>query len=220
MKTIINSVRENEMNALRKTMMAIGGITALVLVMALAVPKTTHAVIATFVQVVNAPSQPVPVANGTDAGGNLLPLQNRDIDTSSRHAVQLSATATIAPGNQEGRNVFFQVPAGKRLVIEYISSIIGTSSTDTLLEFDVDTIEVLSSGVQDEFANHFVPTFVGIDDRGRKRYTFSQPLRAYSDGIVAIDFQLNAAATASAVGSVTIEGYFVDCASAACPPPQ
>jgi hypothetical protein len=207
-----------KVNTLRKAMIAIGGITALVLVMALAVPKTTHAVIATFVQVVNTPSQPVPVANGTDAGGNLLPLQNRDIDNGPRHAVQFGGSAEILTGALEGARAIYQIPAGKRLVIEHASGqIVLNSSNDSLVYAAVTTEEFLAGnliGLQ----NYVVPVLLGTDANGAKHYAFSQSFRGFSDNGVTLRFERNNSAAAEAVAQVTVQGYLVDC-TGACPPP-
>ena len=51
------------MNTLRRAAMAIGVMTVVALVLALAAPKPAHGIVATMVQVVNTPSQPVPVAD-------------------------------------------------------------------------------------------------------------------------------------------------------------
>jgi hypothetical protein len=48
------------MNLLRRTLMALGSLTFLALVIALAAPKAAHGIVATFVQVVNTAANPVP----------------------------------------------------------------------------------------------------------------------------------------------------------------
>jgi hypothetical protein len=194
-----------KLNTLRKAMMAIGGITALVFIISLAAPKTTHAVIATFVQVVNTPSQPVPVANGTDAGGNLLPLQNRDIDNGPRHAVQFIGSGEILTGTTEGAGAIYQVPVGKRLVIEHASGEIYLSSNDSLMKVAITTEEFLAGSLIG-LDNYFVPALVGTDANGAKRYAFSQSFRGFSDNGVALQLERNNSAAAKAVAHVTLQG--------------
>jgi hypothetical protein len=208
-----------KVNTVRKAMMAIGGITALVFIISLAAPKTTHAVIATFVQVVNAPSQPVPVANGTDANG-VLPLQNRNIDNGPRNAIQLTAAMFIAAGAENGGGLLqasggtnFQVPIGKRLVIEHVSGEIALASSDSVVNVRVITFRPGS-----ENPNYLVPSPpLGSDSSGLKHFAFSQAIRAYSDqgGFVIWNFSRSNTST-DAFGQMTIQGYLVDC-TGACP---
>jgi hypothetical protein len=214
-----------KVNTLRKAMMAIGGITALVFIISLAAPKTTHAVIATFVQVVNAPSQPVPVANGTDANG-VLPLQNRDIDNGPRNAIQLGGRVDVSPGavsyfsSLTFGGATFQVPSGKRLVIEHASGTIYTVAGDSVVQVGLDAPQnFLYSTVG--HTRYFVPISVGTDSAGRNRFAFSQSIRAYFDAgsAVAMSFERTNRGAADAFAFVTLDGYLVDC-TGACPPSQ
>jgi hypothetical protein len=86
-------------NTLRKAMMAIGGLTALILIMELAIPKTTHALVATFVEI-------VPNAT-THVGQTQSQLVNLYCGTVCYH---LSSDGTLSTSA-------FQVPAGQSLVI-------------------------------------------------------------------------------------------------------
>jgi hypothetical protein len=49
------------MNILRRAITAIGGITVVALLITVVVPKTTHALVATLVQVISPSANPVPI---------------------------------------------------------------------------------------------------------------------------------------------------------------
>lgn len=78
------------------------------------------------VKVINSPSEPVPVT-GTVSVSNLggTPLPVRDVDNPARQPFQ--ANIIEAPPFIPNP-VFFTVPAGKRLVIEYVSADIQAAS--------------------------------------------------------------------------------------------
>ena len=71
------------------------------------------------VKVINSPSEPVPVT-GTVSVSNLggAPLPVRDVDNAARQPFQAKINEVVLSPNP----VFFTVPAGKRLVIEYVSA--------------------------------------------------------------------------------------------------
>ena len=113
------------------------------------------------VEVVNAPSEPVPVA-GTININNLStdPIPVRDVDISARLPVQF--------------NELYTVPSGRRLVIEYISIDVAASAMCGLM-----TAALKQEGIVLHLYN---PTFVGILTIGPStayKYGLSQETRAY-----------------------------------------
>jgi hypothetical protein len=117
-----------------RLLMVAGTMTLAVVSGLMAVPRAAHAVTSLLVQITNTVANPVP---------------NRDVDNPVRRAVQLRTTAAftgtdIASGNFttfDGND--FVVPAGKRLVVEFISSDMnvpqGVSATDTVFSGVIST---------------------------------------------------------------------------------
>jgi hypothetical protein len=123
------------MKQFAKRLLVVAGTMTLAVVLGLmAVPRAAHAVTSLLVQITNTVANPVP---------------NRDVDNPVRQAVQLRTTAAftgtdIASGNFttfDGND--FVVPAGKRLVVEFISGDMnvpqGVSATDTVFSGVVST---------------------------------------------------------------------------------
>jgi hypothetical protein len=98
------------MNILRRTVMAIGGMTVVALVIVLAAPKAAHGIVATFVQVVNTPTNAIPAVQAPAASDLYVYTCNAAFDFSS------FASCT-----------FPAVPAGKTLIIEAVSFFSQTS---------------------------------------------------------------------------------------------
>jgi len=109
---------------------------------------------------VNVVNTPLPVT-GTISVGNLgdSPLPVRDVDNPARQPVHFGSKYTV--------------PAGKRLVIEYISARFRTSATCGFLE-----VRLLDDIFNSSELHSFYPTFVGTDSTER-RYGLSQETKIY-----------------------------------------
>lgn len=107
------------MNVLRKILVGLGSLVAVALVLALAAPKTVHAIVSTLVTVVNTPANPVPVTLSTNGG---LPLHNMVLLECISSTLNSAGTATCANFNQinpDGSTSHspFAIPSGQTLVI-------------------------------------------------------------------------------------------------------
>jgi hypothetical protein len=110
-----------KMNMLRRAVTAIGGITIVALVMALAVPRAVPGIVATLVQVTNTSANPVPVTPVTaktvtvaNFSRTLLcgtPDDEGPFDVSSYSTIRFIGVANISPEQMPGfsDSVQFQV---------------------------------------------------------------------------------------------------------------
>ncbi|HVB85208.1 MAG TPA: hypothetical protein VNK23_00890 [Candidatus Dormibacteraeota bacterium] len=107
------------MMLLRRIAMAIGGTVVVALVLTLAVPRTAHAVLSALVTVVNN----VAVVNPT-AAGQTLAVITESADGQSHQPVQADCSPNSSAGfaGDFGCPNMFTVPAGERLVIEYVDA--------------------------------------------------------------------------------------------------
>lgn len=100
-------------------------------------PSIAHAVTATLVQVVNNSSSPVPVVRQDGPGKNSVRLYFSDFTTSDADGGDLNDFSTNSP---------YVVPAGKRLVLDVISSRVsvpsGQSASEELARFGQPTLLV------------------------------------------------------------------------------
>src|ERR1700732_1992067 len=91
------------MNILRRTLMALGSMTLVAVVIALAVPKAPHGVVATLVQVVNTSANSVPTS---DAGAALEPFEFEAISqTTPVNSTSFTTPSTTAAGRAVQRLV-------------------------------------------------------------------------------------------------------------------
>lgn len=145
------------------------------------------------VEVVNTPSEPVPVG-GTVNVGNLSenPVPVRDVDNSARLPVHFNESYTV--------------PNGRRLVIEYISMDVAASAMCGLL-----TTALSQEGVVLHVYN---PTFVGtltVGPSTAHKYGLSQDTRAYigQNRTVTLGLHLYTGCFAE-VQHAGVTGYLVD----------
>jgi hypothetical protein len=145
------------MRLLKQALVVLGTVVVIAIFAALVTPKTAHAIVATFVQVVNTPA---------------------------RTAVGLTANTTIFPvglGNTDSFQDFsgntYTVPAGQRLVVE-------SASVQFFLptgQIPLNVFVGLGAG-QDRFL--VVPVFVGAVPGavpGQDLYEASLNIKAYAD---------------------------------------
>ncbi len=130
-----------------------------------------------------------------EPGGSPLPV--RDVDNPARQPFQVS----ILTGN-------FTVPAGKRLVIEFVSGLVVTPPTCRLRNLILMTS--ISIQGQQVIANHrFVPTLTasGISNDN----LISQETRLYADPGTTVRVIPNFSVQfCDAIGGFSVTGYLVD----------
>jgi hypothetical protein len=141
-------------------------------------------------QNVNVVNTPLPVT-GTISVGNLgdNPLPIVDVDNAARGAFQ-----TVL-----GQVGSFEVPAGKRLVIEYLSGRINVNAGCTV------AIGVRTQLQNQSAVEHFIPVTPGFG----AVLLFSQRTRLYADGTASILTEQGGGCTSVSV-STSISGYLVD----------
>jgi hypothetical protein len=159
------------------------------------------------VKVINTSTQPVPtvITNTpttkikTDADN---PIFVQDVDNPARQPFQQKMNFNLADGFSEVCMPIATVPAGKRLVIEYVSAKVNIPGGQKLRALNVFT------NLNGDFAYHFlVPTPTGAFNE----YVAGQQVRLYADP----NTQVNICAsrdTGDGIAPVqaTISGYLVD----------
>jgi hypothetical protein len=181
------------------------------------------------VRVVNTPSEPVPTsATGTTTVAGTVaatqsgpwsvdvsntaasPVPFRDVDNPARQPFQAQVMGGFADGaSTTGDITLTTVPAGKRLVIEYVS-IFGAMITDQKM---IDASVKLHSGFSDEYDFHSYQNAAHTSVAGLDYFVSSGPVRFYSGpGPVYCFAERNSIAGANPNSvTFTISGYFVDC---------
>ena len=120
----------------------------------------------------------LPAGTRGQGGGNKQPLN-----------VSVVNTPTVRDADSPARQPFhaelpFEVPAGKRLVIEYFSAQATTAPDCHLLSLNVATGLAGQATVNHSFAPTFAVVAGGV--QVRNRVTFSHPTRLYADPGLAI----------------------------------
>lgn len=154
------------------------------------------------------PSRPVSGAQGPDPViVTNTPLFMRDVDNPARQPFQMGFPFTMNSGTQQ---VFqsFTVPAGKRLVIEYVSMGSGSVPVGQHL-FIIITTTVGAVG-----AFHFVavtPQGSIPPPNAADTFVASQPMRVYADPGTTVTIQMQRDSADGACGpNLTVSGYLVD----------
>jgi hypothetical protein len=159
------------------------------------------------VKVVNTSSQPVPVAVTNTPTVKLASDPNyptfvRDVDNPARQAFQDRLTFNLADGFSEVCMPIAVVPAGKRLVIEYVSARVSLPGGQKLRGVQ------LFNNLNGDFAYHYLmPAPTGAFNE----YVVGQPLRLYADANTQVSICASrdlSAGTAQVLA--TISGYLVD----------
>jgi hypothetical protein len=115
------------MTLLKQALAVLGTVVVIAMIVVLVTPKTAHAIVATFVQVVNTPSQPVPTV-ATDALTSFV---------ASNYCHFGHSTAYSGARDVCGIEPLYTVPAGKTAVIESASGVCVTYSGPGMREFQL-----------------------------------------------------------------------------------
>lgn len=158
--------------------------------------------------------------NGSLQVGNTAssPVLVRDVDNAARLAFQASASITLADGTTFATSTITTVPAGKRLVIEYISALAATQTGQKALaqiqvyQGTTPYLHRVALSLQGTFTTSF-----GTGDE----FVAGQSTRLYADAGTAVIVEIGRSASSGAAkGVFVISGYLVDCgAGDGCPLP-
>ena len=131
-------------------------------------------------KIVNGSSAPVPVT-GTVKLGNLTssPANVRNVETIGQRVHQLLYETIPNGENGSTLTAFYQVPAGKRLVVEHVSALIYFPHGQQLRQALFYTLD--SNGSQ--LDAHYLPIPVAVTDSSFNLdfFSISLPLRQYVD---------------------------------------
>jgi hypothetical protein len=129
--------------------------------------------------------------------------------------VMLDGTFTNTQGLLSGASTF-QVPAGKRLVIQSLSLFGDIPTGETLTRLAILTFTTTSAGLQEDEYD-LVPVLTGTVGN-TDHYRLSQELTAYSDQNQGVTVSATRPTSSSEVQfHFTVSGYLVDCPGGSCP---
>jgi len=152
----------------KRLLIGVGAFALAGVIAAVLAPNTAHAVVSTLVTVANPASQPV---------------FTMGVDNPDQSPLRFSSSLTVPPGVGAAGDFLFTVPAGKRMVVEFVSVIcpIPASSGVGVANILFTTGENVSQGIV--FHNYPLALMKSPTDfSGVVIYYVSQPLRLYSDG--------------------------------------
>jgi hypothetical protein len=190
----------------KRLLMGVGAVALAAVLLSVAAPKATHAIVATAVQVVNTTANPA---------------VTEDADKATRIPYQSSGQGTDAslggPCAGVDVNCAFSIttpPAGYRLVIENVSALMYVKSGNpapegTILSANANSLlgatffsgSYLGSSFQQDIVNQAVKRYVNAGD----------------DQLVFITADFN---PSKGYAWVTVTGYLENCAVTGCPPIQ
>jgi hypothetical protein len=142
------------------------------------------------------------------------PVLVTSVDDPGRAEFHVSRAMFHEDGDGGISHAFIEVPAGKRLVITFVSGRAVLPGGQKLIDVSMETTTV---GNANAAVHRFVPSFTGtttflgpID-----HFVFSQDTQIYADGRIAI-FSERSDDTVSGSVHVSISGYLIDCSVAPC----
>lgn len=150
------------------------------------------------------------------------PVLVRDVDNSARNRYNPNGflSVNLAAGQQFACGVgFFHVPAGKRLVIEYVS---GRGSADPGQNLELEIFVPAQEGVAGALSYDFLPAKQGPNvDATRDLFVLSQPTRLYAAaGNIQFCLSRGGGTSNTASFAVSVSGHLVDCGmGGGCPIP-
>jgi hypothetical protein len=150
----------------------------------------------TSVLVVNGPNEPVPVAGSVTIANDTLSI--RDVDTPVRTSYQSIRQTTL--GNTGNVRNNFEVPDGKRLVVEQISAVVETSPATCLAVFlnvRVTNAQAFNFPIALTFASSF------------NLYAMADKTALYADQDIAFDARTIGVCDYQQV-TMNVSGYLID----------
>jgi hypothetical protein len=150
--------RNSMTNIWKKITMGLGGIVLAALLLAVAAPKTVHAVVSTLVTVANTPSNPVYTTDAVNSE-NLLKVTCAIPDTSYS-------------GGEVSNTNCYTVPAGQRALIEQVDGICSVPAGGVVANLSL----YVDSNIQ-----HELPLTQESGSSDLNFFAFSVPSHYYSD---------------------------------------
>jgi hypothetical protein len=137
----------------------------------------------------------------------------RDVENPARTPVIVSVTETISPGvGGSFGNPIYTVPAGKRLVLEFVAVDCTSGGGDRANLINIGVVQALGGG---SFATRTFPLAItdhGTDAFGTRHSTASQVVRLYADSTPfgSVNFGVSrSAAVATMTCSADISGHLI-----------
>lgn len=193
------------MHKFKKHIPAAVGLIILVLIVTITTNMGNAAPPTQNVNVVNTPNVNVSNTPNVQVGNTTTnPVPTRDVDNPARQPFQIGLGISVANGNLTA-NGSFTVPAGKQLVIEFVSALAAISSGQKL------TLQFSTTGggapVAFTLPAFLQGTFGGtVDD-----YAVAQQMRVYADPGTSVQFVLTQNnTTAGALADIGVSGYLVN----------
>ncbi len=133
------------------------------------------------------------------------PVLVRDVDNAARHAFQAQVSVSLSATTPRAQATITTVPAGKRLVIEYVSALV-IGPTGQRYQASIGVTQGSTTGA------YYVPLSLQGTFDSDDQLVAGQPTRLYSDAGSQVVVELVRSATAgTAFGTFTVSGYLVDC---------
>jgi hypothetical protein len=178
------------MRLLKQALAVLGTVVVIAVIALLVAPKTAHALVATLVQVANTSANPVPT---------------QDTENPARSPFQKELDFLITDGTIAA-TASFAVPAGKALVIDFVSGAAFQPAGETMRNYEIITTV---NGV--DAVHSFAPGQITADAGGGTDQFTSQPAVIYADqGSIVSFIAVRAQATGLTSGSVTVSGHLVN----------
>jgi hypothetical protein len=165
------------------------------------------------VTVSNGASNPVPVAgNVAVSNARTSPVPVVAVDNPARQPFQFSRSLTFSPatGQTSCAGPCFSVPAGKRMVIEFVSVIAEVGSGEKVLSLEIVQFPISQSSIV-----HFLPpVFVGTNNpfqNNSDMFLISQKIKMYLDASTGADIEVfKNVSTSNGSISANLSGYLID----------
>jgi hypothetical protein len=156
-------------------------------------------------------------AVGAPAPSNVVivntPLPVREVDKPANQPFQAYISLHLDL-TETSKSDFFSVPAGKRLVIEFVSVIGSAASGDKMIASITTTLNLNGGSGPIVTAQHNLVMIEQGPINDPMNFTAAQPMRVYADPVT--DVHANIArtnptsGTSTASATITISGYLID----------
>ncbi|MGB0036707.1 MAG: hypothetical protein WBP79_14645 [Candidatus Acidiferrales bacterium] len=179
--------------------LAVVSVTLFAFSAAVMAPRAARAVVSTIVTVANTAANPVP---------------NSDVDNGARQPFQQQFSIGVPDGSNEGFQDSITVPAGKRLVVEFVS---GEIFLPTNQQPRIEICTLANSGFTDHATHHILATlqqpisFLPATGNDTSTWVFSQSTEIYADPGTSLTMEvLKNSNSGAASFFLTISGHFVN----------
>jgi hypothetical protein len=133
------------------------------------------------------------------------PVESSPVCTVPEEPFQKQVTISFTAGRLEGFGSF-QVPSGKRLVVEHVSARVALPNGQRIIESRIETLQAGGGAM----ARHYLTAHVEGSRPGAGDYfSVSQDMRLYAVGAVRFGFFRTSDSNVGLVNA-TVSGYLVD----------